>query len=287
MAKYSYWSIIAHTTDNDFRAWGSQLSAGLSSAGLTQTADTGQINWTSVTIPGISTPAGYEIWRNADSTLFLKLEYGTGSTTTRPHLWQTIGTGSDGVGNLTGQLTTRSLMSLDANLSGNSGPTFLSSSVDHISIAWGGNASASTGVYSVLQVHKTVDGITGLATSEGFCRLANALGSSSNYKMQSVRLVETAKTYNDTTYWGLVPGSPSASDPPHICQVWLPWMNIPEMRPSVGTLIYVGFEIAKYSTFNVKPIGSQSRGYVTLGPHAVAYSAAFSSNIYYIALRYD
>lgn len=108
---------IAHTSDATFRVWGSELSGMLSSVGtasgcLTQTADTGQINWTTVTRPGSLTAGGYEIWRLTDSLgvsapVYLKVEYGTGSGTTTPMVWLTVGTGTNGAGTLTGSSTTR------------------------------------------------------------------------------------------------------------------------------------------------------------------------------------
>lgn len=108
---------IDHTSDAGFRAWGSELSGQLTSVGttsscLTQTADTGQINWTTVTRPGANTAGGYEIWQLTDSLgisspIYLKIEYGTGSTTTAPGMWVTVGTGTNGAGTLTGSTSTR------------------------------------------------------------------------------------------------------------------------------------------------------------------------------------
>lgn len=101
------------TSDTTFRAWGSAISAALASIGWVQTADTGQINWTSVTKPvAINTPAGYEIWRMNDSLqstkpVYLKIEYGSGASTGYASMWITVGTGSNGAGTLTGQVGTQ------------------------------------------------------------------------------------------------------------------------------------------------------------------------------------
>jgi hypothetical protein len=89
-----------------FRAWGSALSAAVGAAGCVQTADTGQINWASVTVPGAgSTSAGYEVWRFNDTLqstapIYFKLEYGSSAVTAAGGLWLTVGTGSDGAGNI-------------------------------------------------------------------------------------------------------------------------------------------------------------------------------------------
>ena len=49
---------INHANDADFRAWGSDLSVSLGQVGLVKTADTGQIEWVTVTRPTINTKAG-------------------------------------------------------------------------------------------------------------------------------------------------------------------------------------------------------------------------------------
>lgn len=95
------------TTDASFRAWGSAISTLLDDVGLAKTADTGQINWTTVARPtATNTVAGYEI-RVHDSTLgdtYFKIEYRTAGSTTGANasLQVTIGTGSDGAGTITG-----------------------------------------------------------------------------------------------------------------------------------------------------------------------------------------
>jgi hypothetical protein len=100
----------SNSTDALFRLWGAAIKAALTAAGWTQTADTGQINWATVTAPvATNTAAGYEIWKMADGlTLwYLKIEYGSGGTVTYPAIWITVGTGSNGGGTLTGQLSAR------------------------------------------------------------------------------------------------------------------------------------------------------------------------------------
>lgn len=82
--------------------------------GLTQTADTGQINLSTVTAPtGGNQSQGYEIWRfndtlQATKPVYLKVEYGSGSGSQHQFaLWFTIGTGSNGSGTITGTLFSR------------------------------------------------------------------------------------------------------------------------------------------------------------------------------------
>lgn len=102
--------VSAFTTNAKLRSWGSAISAALVASGLTVTADTGQVNWATVTHPGaINTKAGYEIYRFNDSLqganpIYFRIDYGTGAPASGagPCTWLTVGTGSDGAGNITG-----------------------------------------------------------------------------------------------------------------------------------------------------------------------------------------
>ena len=101
------------TNDAEFRALGKMMSDGFAAVGLVKTADTGQINWTTVAKPASNVSAGYEIWRFVDTAqatqpLFFKFEWGIGSGATSPNWWITVGTGSDGAGGITGIRLTRS-----------------------------------------------------------------------------------------------------------------------------------------------------------------------------------
>ena len=99
-------------TTAPFHQWGSAIQTALQAAGWQRTADTGQINWSTVSIAASNTPAGFDIWRpGAADTLFatnpyyVKLEYGYyyPSSYITPNMWITIGLGgTDGAGNLTG-----------------------------------------------------------------------------------------------------------------------------------------------------------------------------------------
>lgn len=105
----TYTAAYANASINNdvrFRLFGDFISTSLQSAGWTQTGDTGQIDWTTVTAPGgASTFMGYEILYS-DSTagpaLYMKIEYGSGFNSASKGFRVNFGTGSDGSGNLTG-----------------------------------------------------------------------------------------------------------------------------------------------------------------------------------------
>src|SRR5437762_2579443 len=95
MTTATWASVLDHSTDAGFRAWGAELSAKFAAVGMQKTADSGQINWKTVTRAGTNAAAGYEIWRLNGAALYVKLEYGSGASTDAPSFWLTVGQGSD------------------------------------------------------------------------------------------------------------------------------------------------------------------------------------------------
>jgi hypothetical protein len=111
MAKYvgeAYTALM--TSDAHFRLWGSRLNAAFAGAGLVQTADTGQINWTTVSRPtAANTIAGYEMWRFDDSLqgsapIYIKIQYRSlgNASGNSAGVRFTVGQGTDGALTLTG-----------------------------------------------------------------------------------------------------------------------------------------------------------------------------------------
>lgn len=108
-------TVVDMTSDPGFRTWVAEVITILfTTCGLTQTADTGQINTSTVTRPtGTNTSAGYVIGRfndgaQATSPIFFKLEFGSYNSTTGAQMWITVGTGSDGSGTINGTVMGRS-----------------------------------------------------------------------------------------------------------------------------------------------------------------------------------
>ena len=112
---------FTNSSDANFRTWGSYIAARLGAVGLVQTGDTGQINWTTVLAPTLaSTFQGYEIWRFADTLqatapVYIKIEYGSSTTSANnPGVRISFGSGSNGSGTLTGNVSTTYLCSATA-----------------------------------------------------------------------------------------------------------------------------------------------------------------------------
>ena len=185
-------------TDADFRNWGQGISNALAAVGLVKTADTGQINWTTVVKPaGTGVISGYEMWRfndalQATAPVFIKIEYGSGGSAAGAHgLWITVATATDGAGNLTGaQLGTRKQT---GNQSTHAGATiYVSGATDRIGLA----VVMSTPTYGYgFHVERSKDA-SGNNTSAGICTYISSAFSSYSSQEQfipSVGIVPTAE----------------------------------------------------------------------------------------------
>lgn len=89
----------------NFKAWAQFISNFFTTAGWTQTTDTGQVNWSTIaSVPTSSGTAVYEVWKSADAgstacPIYIKVEYYSSSNS--PSTFFTVGTGNtDGAGNL-------------------------------------------------------------------------------------------------------------------------------------------------------------------------------------------
>ena len=102
---------FTNSSDANFRLWGSYIGARLEAVGIIKTADTGQIDWVTVLTPaGINTYSGYEIRQFTDALqatapVFIKIQYGEGNSADGPGVRVQFGSGSNGSGTLTGNLS--------------------------------------------------------------------------------------------------------------------------------------------------------------------------------------
>lgn len=169
----NFWDM---TSTAGFRVIGSTLSANLATISptrLVQTADTGQINWTTVSVPAANTAAGYEIWAFTDSTgqtIYYKFEYGQ-SNNNGFGMWITAGTGSNGSGTITGVLISRTAV--------NNGQASMSNTTNYPSymcctdgcfwmmLGYGSGASTTKATLTAVLCARTCDS-SGNITSDGF-----------------------------------------------------------------------------------------------------------------------
>lgn len=279
----------SHTSDAEFRAWGSELSAKLAAVGLIQTADTGQINWTTVTRPGVSTDAGYEIWRFDDSMqstapIFLKFFYGTGSTASVPRIRVDVGTASDGAGGLSGVGSGDIHVCNGYNTaSGNStaSPSYLCYADGFLGLVW--KLGVASQGYLLLCRSCDADGDP---TADGYSEFAYGTPSGSSLTMtrRHVRFASPASVIHSTVhgsgeyYASLVPGFLNPTTlPSGDKQVYLSWGAFPDMRPLFGLCAARITEFAAGTTFSAALVGSTARTYLAVGIVGNNYAAGSSS----------
>lgn len=89
----------------NFKTWAQSISTAMSSVfGWTQSSDTGQVNWSTISsVPSVNTYV-YEMWQPNDggTNFYLKIEYGLTGSSSYPNVRFSIGLSTNGAGSLTG-----------------------------------------------------------------------------------------------------------------------------------------------------------------------------------------
>jgi hypothetical protein len=140
MAKTCFFAAPTNSSDVLFRAWGKALSDAMTAVGFVKTADTGQIDWATVLAPTSVTYQGYEIRQFTDALqstnpVFVKIEYGSYSLAADPCLKISIGVGSDGSGNLTGDYSSYMHMATHGSNTTTLSPCIVSGDTNRIEVA--------------------------------------------------------------------------------------------------------------------------------------------------------
>lgn len=268
------WStVLDHSSDAAFRAWGSELSTKLAAVGMVQTSDTGQINWSTVVRgAGANTAAGYEIWRLSSSNLYLKIEYGNGTTAgTMPSLWFTNGTGSNGSGTLTGSPSTRTQVGTT-----NAAPTstvtnyqsYLCATANYFGLSWKlGSATTANFPRAFYTCMQTVDS-TGAPTSVGYL----VAGRTSSFYTQAVATAAGVVGAQIGSNQFFLPGNAGAPantlDGSGNNQALLCWHNIlgtVPMTPVLHLAAVLATDLTIGNTASMTLIGSTAHTYINAG----------------------
>lgn len=159
----TYTAAYADVRINDaarFRTQGGWIGTQFQTMGWTKTADTGQIDWTTVLAPGAAnTIMGYEIRSNG--TLYMKVSYGSGYAAYSKSLWFQFGSGSDGAGALTGPYAAQVQLSTAIGYSGASaraGDDYMSGDSTRFSVALTDDTSAVYGGSCALEPSLDLNG---------------------------------------------------------------------------------------------------------------------------------
>lgn len=193
-------------SDANFREWGKKLSDAIVACGLVLVADTGSINWTTVTTG--ASKRGFEIFRFNDTLqstapIFIRIDYGQGSYADAA-VWWTVGTGTDGSGTVTGNPSAAILCEI-YNTGDATQTAYVTGSTNWL--AWTLMlASPAASMPALLSIERTHDG-TGADTNEGLLIL-NHTGAAIK---QMMWFAASGSGTSESTWGVLFPGSGNSS----------------------------------------------------------------------------
>lgn len=200
MAIHTWTVNTLNNSDAAFRAWGKGISDALAAVGMVKTADTGQIDWTTVTLPAAATDGGYEVWGFNDALqatypLFIKLYYGTGNGG-RQRLRLAMMKGTNGSGGAVGSFGSTQTSEASGSGSSTVRTWYMSSSGDGVVFQGVSRPDFAFG----FAVERSRDA-GGAATGAGFLVLSrlNTAGTAVfNYAAQAISPVNTPAGFSPT-----------------------------------------------------------------------------------------
>lgn len=256
----------------EFVAKGEAIVAG---SGMTRTADTGQVDPSTVVRPAAAnTSLGYSVWRFNDplqsvAPIFVRIEWGSGSNVNWPGMAVQVGTGSDGNGNLTGLVTNLYRVSQNGSSPGGDRLWF------GVHNRWGaavvvgsqpGNSTAGSGFGFAIQ--RTVDS-AGEPTAEGvLLHVTEGTSTASSdsrvvfmqlLPVQALRVMRGSDVSH--TPFGLADYLVGASP-----QIFPTWVALPKVRP----MAFLGVSPMASSPpagqqFEIAMVGTTPRAYMSVG----------------------
>ncbi len=280
--------VSSFSTDAKFRTWGSAVSAAIVASGLTVTSDTGQINWTTVLrATTANVKQGYEVYRFNDSLqstapIFLRIDYGSlgNSTGTNPGTWLTVGTGTDGAGNVTGAYypvtqigtstngSTNTTNAIRASYSASAGAFFLDTGI----VPAATNQSCGTWL-----IQRTCDS-SGNPTGSGLAIVrfpGSAIGTPVQTPVSLTPVVAFAT--RNPAVGVLNVGSTSVSGG-GVIELYRSYVTAPTPFGSQGSVAYLSADIVANATFSAAPwVGSHT--YLALGTQYGPFEQSGDTNI--------
>ncbi len=269
--------VSSFTTTAKLNAWALALSTAIKAVGLTQTADTGQVTWGAIAHPGATnTKVGYEVYRFNDSIqsaspIYFRLDYGTGSATSgaNPCTWLTVGTGSDGAGNITGTAAGMAVAQANtaATASTNTATTVgasYSTTAGALTIL-AGQYTASGGTSGAWVIGRSCD-TSGNPTSAATVVYRNISASASTATWTIVgNLLSPATNYASRNV-GAANFSPSvAITAGTTVAVHKNYVIAPTPIPTLAAITVNAADALQWSTLTVAPFGSTTHKYLVLG----------------------
>lgn len=273
------------TTDAEFREWAQAVHDALVAVGMTQTADTGQINLATVAKPtGTGTYMGYEVFRFSDALqatkpVYIRVEYGSAQgSATRPGVAVTVGTGTNGAGTITGQAGSRMVLYPSADPSAGAGR--FSGANNRLSFCLYPDGSGTANVI-FFSVERTKDD-TGADNGDGIFTVA--VGASSP-QTQTIPYSGTIQGVQGSVTTPVPSGETTAVNGSDVV-VW-PCFPTPRLNrnPVQNVLTYLTADISGGTTISVDPDGAGAKSYYCAG--ALGTAPTSWNNNARLAFRYE
>jgi len=282
MTTAAFSTVLQHTTDAEFRTWGSEFRTQLTAAGLVRTSDTGQIDWTTVTRPAANTDAGYEIWRfndtqQATAPIFIKFFFGTNASTSSPRVRIQIGTGSNGSGTLTG--LTNTAITLNSNAVPTAAvlyPSYFCHAEGFLGVAWKLNGGTFGMAFVICRTADPSGSNAPTADGAYFYGGTTTNVNGSIFKFTASTSVSNFSTVAEAPC--VVPGRMTATTVGSDTQAFPHFFGVPRVYPAFGICTIVQSEMARGVTFTATLFGTTSHTFIALDSLGGPYGHASQNN---------
>jgi hypothetical protein len=268
------------------------LSNKLAAVGLVKTVDTGQIDWATAVWPttGLPAYAGYEIWRYPDSTVYMKWEFGSATNATCPSIRISVGTGSNGLGTLTGPVTTPRTINasiISINAPGTSRQSLMCYADGYFSFFGYINSILVGGMTTLFffAIAPTVNA-NGVRTNDGLTiyyhnNIDAAAVQGVNLLTSTVGAVATSGAYS------IVPFGITSSISGTSAQAFVHWTVVPPVtvRPTMHMATVISSEFPLNTVFQTTLVGGVPRSYIALD--TTIYGTSTGTTTYKLAMLWE
>lgn len=256
---------LSHSNTTNFRIWGLELSNMLTAAGFPKSADTGQINWATVTKSGTAGVfSGYEIRYLNDSLhgtfpIYVKIEFGNSAgSATAPAIRVSVASSTNGAGTLTGTtFLAANIITIDSGITAGARFSGAVTRSGYAAFVWkrGWDSQASP-FFAVCRTCDSTGAPDALGVSVYFTPASSALVRCTyNVALGSLDYDYAGYALYPGVIGSLVSGAP---------QVIRHFVMTPEIQCVPFLVGYNDTEIGDLSTFTATPVGATSRTYLAL-----------------------
>ena len=283
-------TVIDHSSDAGFRAWAQEFHALLLAAGWVNTADTGQVDLTTMLKPAAITAAGYKIYYlndslHASAPCYLKWEPGSGGTSTAPQFHCTLGVATNGAGTLTGVFSARSACvhessNLSTVIARN---TYVTWGDGYFSVAWKAGGSGPIG-YGFFSVNRFTDAI-GTPVADGYA-MYNRTTTGVTCQQHCISFL-TSTAYPISTTYCMIGGAVTNSLVAGVAQTYRHYVIKPRMQLNPFALTVLNSELTAGNVFQADVIGTGLKDWMPVGLVMAGAAVTGASGIYGMAIPWE